>query len=303
VYSCCGDKAVLPLWLRNGPRQFDLWATYYGSKEEDPAWKNDVDTFRRRKGGKFENLQALCREPGVQDLVARYDGILVLDDDVIIDAPRIELLFKIRKRCNLTVLQPAFDPRGKVSHAVTCVQPGNQLRLTNFVEMTCPLFAAPALCSFIDQFDSDLKGWGADWWFLTICARAMRGDASKKDVKEPHPRHALRGGCAVVDAITCINPTDQDKSGVREINVLQGREGRRDTWARIRRREQLDEWDHLQFEVITLDKDGAPAPVSAKPASRPVRIAGTRAYELSAAKPRAPSPEGSQDSATTPKRK
>ena len=58
-----------------------------------------------------------------------------------------------------------------------------------------------------------------------------------------------------------------------------------------------------QFEVITLDKDGAPAPVSAKPASRPVRIAGTRAYELSAAKPRAPSPEGSQDSATTPKRK
>ena len=113
----------------------------------------------------------------------------------------------------------------------------------------------------------------------------------------------MRGGCAVVDAITCINPTDQDKSGVREINVLQGREGRRDTWARIRRREQLDEWDHLQFEVITLDKDGAPAPVSAKPASRPVRIAGTRAYELSAAKPRAPSPEGSQDSATTPKRK
>ena len=100
-----------------------------------------------------------------------------LDDDVIIDAPRIELLFKIRKRCNLTVLQPAFDPRGKVSHAVTCVQPGNQLRLTNFVEMTCPLFAAPALCSFIDQFDSDLKGWGADWWFLTVCARAM-ADAS-----------------------------------------------------------------------------------------------------------------------------
>ena len=27
-----------------------------------------------------------------------------MDDDVIIDAPRIELLFKIRKRCNLTVL-------------------------------------------------------------------------------------------------------------------------------------------------------------------------------------------------------
>ena len=61
---------------------------------------------------------------------------------------------------------------------------------------------------------------------------------------------------------------------MREINVLQGREGRRDTWARIRRREQLDEWDHFQFEVIALDKDGAPASSSAKPAARPVRIAG-----------------------------
>ena len=304
VYSCCGDRAVLPLWLKNGPRTFDLWATYYGSKDEDPAWKQDVDTFRRRKGGKFENLQALMREPGVADILARYDGILVLDDDVIIDAPRITLLFEIRKKCNLTVLQPAFDPRGKVSHAVTCVQPGNQLRLTNFVEMTCPLFAAPALVSFVDQFDADLKGWGADWWFLTVCARAMRGDASKKSATEPHPRHALRGGCAVVDAVSCVNPTDADKSGVREINVLQGREGRRDTWARIRRREAVDEWDHLQFEVVALDTTGAPASQAAKPAARPVRIAGTRAYELSTSHAkRAPSPEGSQDSATTPKRK
>ena len=78
----------------------------------------------------------------------------------------------------------------------------------------------------------------------------MRGDASKKSATEPHPRHALRGGCAVVDAVSCINPTDADKSGVREINVLQGREGRRDTWARIRRREAVDEWGVLEFAMI-----------------------------------------------------
>ena len=158
--------------------------------------------------------------------------------------------------------------------------------------------------TFTEDFDADLKGWGADWWFLTVCARAMRGDAAKKSATEPHPRHALRGGCAVVDAVSCINPTDADKSGVREINVLQGREGRRDTWARIRRREAVDEWDHLQFEVVALDTTGAPASQAAKPAARPVRIAGTRAYELSTSHAkRAPSPEGSQDSATTPKRK
>ena len=275
VYSCCGDKAVVPTWLTNGPRKFDLWCTYYGKNDEDPEWKANVDCYRRRKGGKFENMKALFEEPGVADVLASYDGVWVTDDDVIIDAPRIFRLFEIRKHNGLILLQPAFDPRGKVSHAMTCVQPANQIRLTNFVEMTCPLFAPDCLAAFLRAFDPELKGWGADWWFLSLAAafvdRRGRGAGNAAPPPPPPPpRLGLRGGVAVVDAITCINPTDADKSGVREINVLQGREGRRDCWNKIRRRENIDEWDHLQFDVVPLDETGRPRP---KPTDAPAAAA------------------------------
>ncbi|KAH8098231.1 hypothetical protein JL720_1163 [Aureococcus anophagefferens] len=208
VYSCCGDRAVLPNWLKNGNRGYDLW--------------------------------------------------------------------------------PAFEQRGKVSHAMTAVQPANRVRLTNFIEMTCPLFSSEALGHFLDHFDPDLKGWGADWWFLTIVARTMRGEGEvRAPDEEPHPRLALRGGCGVCDAVSCINPTDADKSGVREINVLQGREGRRDCWNRIRAREKILEWDHLEFGAVWLTADARPDP-KAKDAKQPVRIRGTRSYELAPPDPPAP---------------
>lgn len=41
-------------------------------------------------------------------------------------------------------------------------------RYTNFIEMTCPLFERKALDRFMAAFDPDLKGWGADWWFLQV---------------------------------------------------------------------------------------------------------------------------------------
>ena len=64
---------------------------------------------------------------------------------------------QVRARNDLDVLQPAFERCGKVSHALTAAQPGPKLRLTNFVEMTCPLFRTAALAPFLDGFDPDLK--------------------------------------------------------------------------------------------------------------------------------------------------
>ena len=175
---------------------------------------------------------------------------------------------------------------------MTAVQPANRVRVTNFIEMTCPLFATNALAHFLDHFDPDLKGWGADWWFLSVVARTMRGEGHvRAPDDEPHPRLALRGGVGVVDAVSCINPTDADKSGVREINVLQGREGRRDCWNRIKAREKIKEWDHLEFGPIWLTHDKRPDDKGAKDLKQPVRIRGTRSYEL--APPEPPTPPAS----------
>lgn len=80
----------------------------------------------------------------------------------------INRCFVLREQFDLWLLQPAFDPAGKISHGITRVLPGPTLRYTNFIEMTCPLFEKAALDRFMAVFDPDLKGWGADWWFLQV---------------------------------------------------------------------------------------------------------------------------------------
>ncbi|EGB12095.1 hypothetical protein AURANDRAFT_61423 [Aureococcus anophagefferens] len=244
VYSSAGDGAAVPLWLANGPRRFDVAVTYHGRRRGDPPWRPRVDAFHRRRGGKFENLKACGAHRG-------YDAVLVLDDDVVVDAPRINELFAIREAFELAVVQPAFEPSGKV----TAAQRGSFLRLTNFVEMTCPLFAGGALDAFLSRFDPQLKGYGADWWFLAVVGGG---------------RAPRRGRCAVVDAVTCANPPRTDRRG---IDGLQGKEVRREVWAQIRRREGLAQWAHGEYGRVGADgAETASAP--------PVTVAGATPYAL-----------------------
>lgn len=251
VFTCAGDKSELKSWFKNGEREFDVWITYYGNEKKD-KWREYADKYRRRKGGKFENLCAF------EEDFSSYDAVWVADDDVVIDAPRINRLFEIRAKFDLVCLQPAFERRGKISHAVTAVQPGNNIRLTNFVEMTCPLFATPQLSAFLELFDPALKGWGADWWFLDVCKA----------------RESSQQKIAVVDAVSCINPTDRDKTGVREINNLQARDQRRACWDSMKKRCGLQEWQHLQFATISLDDNRH------QQSDRVIHIPGTRPYAI-----------------------
>jgi hypothetical protein len=104
VFTSAGDKSNLACWLANGPRNFDLWVTYYGQDDAcSDAWRGCAseagDVYRRRQGGKFENLASLWRdEPALQARLERYDGVWVADDDIVIDAPRINALFEVNVR-------------------------------------------------------------------------------------------------------------------------------------------------------------------------------------------------------------
>ena len=53
-----------------------------------------------------------------------------------------------------------FDPPGKISYAVTRVQPGNTMRYTSFIEMACPLFSMKSLTDFLDVLDPALTDFG-----------------------------------------------------------------------------------------------------------------------------------------------
>ena len=195
-------------WQRTGDSICGL--RHYGDHPD--TLEGYGDYWVCRKGSKFQNLRAAYQR--WPDKFVRYEAVLVLDDDVLIRASDIDRLFAIRTAHDLWLLQPAFDPRGKISWEITKVNPHCRLRYTNFVEMTCPLFRQDKLADFMAVYDPELVGFGMDWWFLHVLGTD------------------LRGRVAVIDEIVCLNPHDRTKGRVREINRLQPDEVRSESGKR-----------------------------------------------------------------------
>jgi hypothetical protein len=225
VYTSAGDNANLNKWM-NGSRYFDLWVTYYGNYEG--RYSEFADYYNIRKGGKFPNLYYAYQV--WPHIFNQYEAILVMDDDILIRAAQINRLFKIRKKYDLWVLQPAFDRKGKISHRITRVNRYASLRYTNFVEVACPLFRQDKLQRFMKIYDPVLVGWGVDWWFL---------DVIRNDMKDK---------IAIIDCVTGINPLDSAKEGQREIDRLQTPNQRLETWEKIKRKHCIQNEEKGQVE-------------------------------------------------------
>lgn len=229
VFTSAGERSNLYRWTRGG-RNFDLWITYYGTQEGQ--YKELADFYNVRKGSKFQNLKFAYDSWPEHFKV--YEAILVMDDDVLIDSKGIERLFDIRRQEDLWILQPAFDPRGKVSWPITKVNPLCRLRFTNFVEMTCPLFRQDKLAQFMAIYDPVLVGHGMDWWFL----HSMGPDLKRR--------------VAVVDEIVCVNPHDRTKGRVREIDRLQPTPERIKIWEELKSKHGIKgkEQGFVEFDRI-----------------------------------------------------
>ncbi|GEM_PF-921593 len=230
VFTCAGDNANLTNWLGD-QRNFDLWITYYGAQPN--RYSELADYYMPRTGAKFPNLQYVYQH--FYSILSQYEAIFLMDDDVIISTDAINRLFEIRKEYDLWILQPAFEPSGKISHPITQVHSECFFRYTNFVENTCPLFERNKLDYFMGIYEPVLVGWGIDWWYLDV----LGPDLNKK--------------VAIVDQISCINPHDQTKSeGRREIDQLQPAEQRRQLWLQIKEKYNLKSEDQgfIEYDRI-----------------------------------------------------
>ncbi len=221
VYTSGGDNSNIHYWLKRfdgkkADKKFDLWITYYGDQEN--RFKEIADFYNMRKGGKFPNLLYVYQQ--WKDILGNYEAIFVLDDDIIIDCNGINRLFEVQEQYDFWLLQPAFDPRGKISHAITKIKPSCFLRYTNFVECACPLFRKDKLDDFMRMFDPVLTGWGIDLWYHHVLGE--------------HPKKI-----AIVDAVPCINPHDITKGGQREIEQLEKTSDSIKNWVVIKKRHNI----------------------------------------------------------------
>ena len=227
VFTSAGDKSNAYRWLR-GRRNFDVWISYYG---EEPGRHSDLaDFYNIRRDSKFGNLKFVYET--WPELLDSYQAVLVTDDDVLISGDRISRLFDLREELDLWLLQAAFSPLGKISWDITRAQLQCLLRFTNFVEMTCPLFRKDKLDAFMRVFDPVLTGTGTDWWFMESLGNSIEGKV------------------AIVDAITCINPLDRTKGGVRECDRLQPETERTAAWNMVRMKYGVSRRPHREFDRI-----------------------------------------------------
>ena len=232
VFTSAGDRSNLTFWL-NGRRNFDLWVTYYG--DQKGRFREIADFYNCRRGGKFPNLHHLYQV--WPHLLDHYDAIMVMDDDILIDAEAISRLFELRERFDLWVLQPAFDATGKISHPITRAQPDFLLRYVNFVEVTCPLFKKEKLDDFMKVYDPVLLSWGVDWWYMHILGPELAGKV------------------AIIDDITCINPHDSTKGGQREIDLLEPKSERIACWRKFKARYNIPTEERGTMEYGHIPKD------------------------------------------------
>ena len=198
VYTSAGDYANFHPWLR-GKRNFDLWVTYYGN--QGSRYKDLSDFYNMYQGSKWQNLRNVYLK--WPEILEHYDAILAMDDDILINTANINRLFAIRKEFDLWICQPSYDVRGKIRHKITASQPSNLLRYVNFVENGCSVFRKDKLDEFMKVYDGSLGGNGVDYWFLKVLGSDIEGKY------------------AIVDAIRCINPHDEKKSGVRECLIYE----------------------------------------------------------------------------------
>jgi len=236
VFTSAGERSNLRGWLQ-GRRDFDLWVVYYG--DHSGTFQELATYYLNRRGSKFQNLHH-CYQRWPQ-LLACYDAIMVMDDDIVIDASGLTRLFEIRRELDLWVLQPAFRLAGKVSWEITAVHPMAKLRYTNYIEMACPLFRRDKLDAFMAVYDPELVGYGTDWWFLHTLGTELGNHV------------------AIVDEVRCVNPYDRAKGGVREIDTLQSHEKRKEVWERMKALHGLDEQGRqfLEFRRIKHSYPGA----------------------------------------------
>lgn len=91
------------------------------------------------------------------DLLARYDQIALLDDDLLVDPEGIAASFAIGRQYGLSLWQPSLTWDSYFSYGIFLHNPIFELRYVNFIEMMCPFFSAAHLKLSLPLFDLGLE--------------------------------------------------------------------------------------------------------------------------------------------------
>jgi hypothetical protein len=203
VFSSVGDASVHRRWIKDGPRNFDLFLCYYGSAGYD--YRRDAEFFLERPGTKFENFCHVYRNFNNQ--VTAYENLFIVDDDIILDTPSLNRMFDLFDAHGLWLAQPAYSNESHIRWPTTRQDPSALLRFTNFIEVGVILIRRLALYRIIETMEQSRSGWGLDMLFSQL-------------LDDPLDK------IAILDTAPCLHPfrdaSEMDRVMSREAQKAEG---------------------------------------------------------------------------------
>jgi hypothetical protein len=183
-----GDDSLHRSWIdANKERNFDLLISYYGT--EQGRYQSDGEYYHVLAGPRWTTHHAILRDnPRLRET---YDYICFACDDLDADAATWNALFAFCERHGFDLAQPAII--GPVSYAITAPVPDLLYRITNFVEVMCPVFSKRALAVCYPGFGDSVSGWGLNHVWPRLLAKHQSKLAIIDSICVTHTR-ALREG-------------------------------------------------------------------------------------------------------------
>jgi len=237
LYSSVGDLSKFPkYWLSGKGRNFDIWISFYGDRT-DHGFEKHVDKYFVNRNYKFPNFYDVYKKH--YDIIKKYDAVFLIDDDIIIKTQQIRLLFQIIMELDLWVMQPAFNDKSLMYWETNRQISNSFMHYTNFVEINTPIFSKYALEKFMAVYDPELLSTGIDFW----CTRTLG-----IDVKDKY---------AVIDAITCENPTNLKKTGTetknREIHKYISETTKFNSWDIVSKKHGIEKFVPKIYKTVPID--------------------------------------------------
>jgi hypothetical protein len=217
-----GDKSLHGNWIvADSERKFDLLVSYYGTTQD--RYRNDGEFYHVLTGPGWPAYHEIMRDnPGLRE---RYDYVGFADDDLDADMATWNALFAFCRRHHFDLAQPSII--GPISYPITAPVPGLLYRLTNFVEIMCPIFSARALSICYPSFGESVSGWGINHIWPKWLAKHRGRLAIIDSISVTHTKPLRSGSLYVTLNDNGIDPTAElasvmarhgiEKADIREL--------------------------------------------------------------------------------------
>ncbi|MBP6733337.1 MAG: DUF707 domain-containing protein [Chromatiaceae bacterium] len=180
VFLQCGKWSVHQRWLSPRAKNWDLIVNHYDSTHlRGLPYTIEFMQQGTVPGTKITALNALLQR--WPEMLARYDYILFLDDDIELTETDISVLFARSEQEHLDLLQPSLSPESYACHTVFRTTGANRSRLVNGVEVMMPVLSRGALLLARELIGQSISGWGWDLALAKLVSLRLRGRAAVAD--------------------------------------------------------------------------------------------------------------------------